>query len=89
MIALGCQLEQAFMEQFVGREVTVLFEEEYAGKKGYLEGHTDHYIKVIAPGKPEMEGEVLPVFVEELEEGCLAGRVVCPEIRGHQGQKES
>lgn len=75
LIALGHQLERAFMDRFVGKEVAVLFEDESADKKGYYEGHTDHYIRVIAPGGPELEGRLLPVLIERPGDSCLVGRI--------------
>jgi threonylcarbamoyladenosine tRNA methylthiotransferase MtaB len=75
LIALGHRLEQAFMERFVGSEVTVLFEEESADKDGYFEGYTDHYLRVIASGGPELEGRILPVLIERMGDSCLIGRI--------------
>jgi threonylcarbamoyladenosine tRNA methylthiotransferase MtaB len=79
LIALGQRLEQDFMDRFLGKEVTVLFEDESADRKGYYEGHTDHYIRVIAAGRPELEGRLMPVLAEEPGEGCLVGRIAVRE----------
>ena len=63
------------MEQFIGRKETVLFEKAYNGKEGLVEGHTDHYIKALVPGGPELEGQLLPVFLDGREKDCLTGHV--------------
>lgn len=76
LIGIGHQMEKTFMKQFIGKEVLVLFEEEESiEKEGCYEGHTDHYIKVIAPGGPELEGKLLLVNIEGMTSGCLLGRV--------------
>jgi len=78
LIALGHKLEQAFMEKFVGRQVSVLFEEEHPDMKGCYEGYTDQYVRVIAPGGPELEGKILPVEIYKVntEGDSLAGQVM-------------
>ena len=75
LIELGHQMEKTFMKQFIGKEVLVLFEEESIEKEGCYEGHTDHYIKVIAPGGPELEGKLLLVNIEGMTSGGLLGRI--------------
>ncbi len=59
---------------FVGREAEVLFEEEVPG--GYLEGFSEHYLRVRVEASKEKKGEVFKVRVEELGEECLVGSVI-------------
>jgi threonylcarbamoyladenosine tRNA methylthiotransferase MtaB len=76
LIALGRSLEQAYIKQFEGRQVMVLFEEEHPDLEGCYEGYTDQYVRVMVQGGPELEGKLLPVMVEEALEGCLKGRTM-------------
>ena len=76
LIHLGNQLEKEFMEQFVGRQVNVLFEEEHSGHKDFYIGYTDQYVRVTAQGDFNLEGKLLPVMVESIEENNLIGRII-------------
>jgi threonylcarbamoyladenosine tRNA methylthiotransferase MtaB len=81
MVALSRKLEQNYMEQFIGRRGIVLFEKAYNGKEGLMEGHTDHYIKALVPGGPELEGKLLPVLFGGREKDCLTGHVTGTDAR--------
>ncbi|HHY82169.1 MAG TPA: tRNA (N(6)-L-threonylcarbamoyladenosine(37)-C(2))-methylthiotransferase MtaB [Clostridiales bacterium] len=78
LIELGHSLELAFMKSFVGKQVSVLFEEEHPDMKGLYEGYTEQYVRVTAPGGPELAGMILPVEIYEInrETNSLEGRVV-------------
>jgi len=76
LIALGNQLEREFMEQFAGRQVNVLFEEEHSNREGFYIGYTDQYVRVTTQGDFNLEGKLLPVMVESVEEDNLIGRIM-------------
>jgi len=51
LIALGYEQKQAFMKRFLGKELSVLIEEEVVIEgKQYLVGHTPEYLKVALEG---------------------------------------
>jgi len=68
LIAVGKQLEEAFAQRFVGREVEVLIEENG-------EGYTREYLRlrVDAPTQP---GDIVRVFVSGREKACLLGESI-------------
>jgi threonylcarbamoyladenosine tRNA methylthiotransferase MtaB len=80
LIDLGHQLERAFIKQFIGREVAVLFEEEHPDWEGFYEGYSDQYVRVMVKGDSELEGKLLPVLIKEIDEDRLMGQVICREI---------
>lgn len=69
LIQLGERMAEDYAGQFVGREVEVLFEEEISG--GYLEGLSEHYLRVRAKADPENKGKVVLVRVEEKDRESL------------------
>jgi threonylcarbamoyladenosine tRNA methylthiotransferase MtaB len=62
LIALGEELERAFVKSLVGTRQRVLFEEQ--GEGGLAEGYTENYVRVIAPGTPGQTREVVLRSVE-------------------------
>jgi len=64
MLALADELESRAAERWVGRQVSVLFEER--GRKG-LTGHTEHYLRLHADGPDEWIGRILPVTPHRAE----------------------
>ena len=48
LISLTKNTAQEFVKSFMGKTVTVLFEQEHKGISGLYEGKTDNYITVIA-----------------------------------------
>ena len=64
MLALADELESRAAERWVGRQVSVLFEER--GQKG-LTGHTEHYLRLHADGPDEWIGRILPVTPHRAE----------------------
>src|SRR5690606_18896784 len=58
LIALGNQLEKAFMEQFAGKRVNVLFEEEQSQRESCYIGYTDQYVRVAVQSDTNLEGKL-------------------------------
>ena len=54
MIQLAERMSQEYRDSFVGRQVSVLLEEE--GEEGYMVGYTKEYIRVQMAGGPELAG---------------------------------
>jgi threonylcarbamoyladenosine tRNA methylthiotransferase MtaB len=68
MLALADELESRAAERWVGRQVSVLFEER--GSKG-LTGHTEHYLRLHADGPDDWVGRILPVTPHRAESAEL------------------
>lgn len=75
LIELGHKLMHNFNNRFINRTMEVLFEDESSFKKGYIEGYTTNYIKVLAEGDKELEGEILPVSINEVYGENLIGTI--------------
>ncbi|MCE5234580.1 MAG: tRNA (N(6)-L-threonylcarbamoyladenosine(37)-C(2))-methylthiotransferase MtaB [Clostridiaceae bacterium] len=70
LIALGNELETAYLNTFAGTEQEVLFE-ECEGNRVY--GHTGTYARVCVEGGEELIGAMCGVKIERVEKGCLYG----------------
>ena len=70
LIALGNQLEAAFVKNLVGKCVTVLMEEAQGG--GLVMGYSPQYVRVISEGRP---GEIADVLIDRTEGGTAYGHV--------------
>lgn len=60
LVDLSNELENKYMNQFIGREV-VLLPEIY--KDGYLIGHTDNYLKIRIKGRVELLNQLINVRI--------------------------
>lgn len=76
LIELGNQLSHAYALQQVGKKVGVLVEQPYGQDAALFEGHSDSYLKVIFPGYEELRGELVTVYIEEVEGALLKGRII-------------
>ena len=65
--ALSAKNRHQFYESQLGKEVSVLFENE--NKKGYIQGFSTNYIKVRAPWNPEWVNTTKKVRLTEIDEG--------------------
>jgi threonylcarbamoyladenosine tRNA methylthiotransferase MtaB len=65
--ALSAKKRHQFYESQLGKEVSVLFENE--NKKGYIQGFSTNYIKVRAPWNPEWVNTTKKVGLTEIDEG--------------------
>lgn len=75
MIAAGKESRDAFLRAFIGREATVLFEQEHAHQTGWYEGKTENYMTVVCESARDLSGELLGVYLERAEDGILYGRL--------------
>ena len=74
MAAVAGKNELKYMESFIGREVEVLLEE--VDKKGYWEGHTDNYLKILCRFDDAEKGQLRRVKISELNKHNLYGEEV-------------
>ena len=72
LLALGRELESRFARRQVGAEVEVLFE-TVKPESGTVEGVSEHYLRVVAPGGPEWYGRLSRVLVMSAEGAILRG----------------
>jgi threonylcarbamoyladenosine tRNA methylthiotransferase MtaB len=84
LLALGRDLECRFAQRSVGAEVEVLFETAEP-ESGTVEGVSEHYLRVVAPGGPQACGRLTRVLVMSAEGAILRGvREGCaPGLRNH------
>jgi len=79
LLTLADELEKAYVASFLGTTQKVLFEEEVPWKKGWLQGFTEHYIKVMAEGDQNLKGRIEYVLLEDQDEEVVRGSIV-PQI---------
>ncbi|MDD4334816.1 MAG: tRNA (N(6)-L-threonylcarbamoyladenosine(37)-C(2))-methylthiotransferase MtaB [Desulfotomaculaceae bacterium] len=82
LIRLGKKLAAQFASSHLGRNLSVLVEQPAPGADGFLEGHTDNYIKVVFPGQAALVGQVVPVQTEKLQETILEGKIIGQQNEG-------
>ncbi len=74
MIALSNSLNREFMARYTGGETEVLFERE---EKGYYEGHTSNYIKVLVKSDENLTNRILRVKLKEIvTEETMMGELI-------------
>ncbi|MEG2353374.1 MAG: tRNA (N(6)-L-threonylcarbamoyladenosine(37)-C(2))-methylthiotransferase MtaB [Clostridium sp.] len=76
LIELNKLNEVRFMERFIGSEMYVLFEEGTILQKGYYEGYTQNYIKVIVKSEGNLKGKILKVKLNVVEEEHILGELI-------------
>lgn len=77
LISLTNETKDTFLHSFVGKEVEVLFEREYKGKKDTYEGKTPNYITVIAKSENDISNEIYNVRINEIKDGIAIGVIQC------------
>lgn len=76
LIELNLNLEKEFMNQFKGKVMQVLFEEEMKNKKGTYVGYTPNYIKVEVDSEKGIEGKILNVKLLESKSESMIGSLI-------------
>ncbi len=64
-----------FRRQLLGETVTVLFENQRDPATGYLKGHSEHYVPVIAEGGDRLMNQLVPVKIEAISDQQVSGCV--------------
>ena len=70
--ALAARLKSAYLEQWVGTSLPVLFEEE---KNGLWRGHAPNYVEVMAQGEA-LHNVIRDAKITELHGDGLSGQVL-------------
>lgn len=74
MLKLSNTLNRQFMSEFIGKEKEVLFERK---EKGYYEGHTTNYIKVLVKSGEDLTNRLIRVKLKEIiTEETMMGELV-------------
>ena len=68
--AVAAELERAYLEQWVGQSLPVLFEEE---RDGHWRGYTTRYTEVRVEGQENLHNQLRTVRLERVEDTALAG----------------
>lgn len=71
--AVAAQMERAYLEQWVGQTVPVLFEEE---RDGLWRGHTTRYAEVAVSCRDNLHNQLRSVRIEKVEGSALLGELV-------------
>ena len=66
---LSAKMRGVFYESQLGKEKTVLFEDE--NKEGYINGFTENYVKVKTPWNPELVNTLQRVKLTEIDDDGL------------------
>jgi threonylcarbamoyladenosine tRNA methylthiotransferase MtaB len=73
LLAVAAELAQQAAQSWVGRKVSVLFEEH--DDEGRLTGLTQHYVRIHSEGPAEHIGRIAEVVPERAENGELFGKL--------------
>ena len=74
--SLGTRKTDAFCRRFSGRTMNVLFEDRREAGTGYLQGVTDNYIRVFAPGPENTKNSIAPVRLLDVRPDRVIGKLV-------------
>ena len=72
LIKLSNDNEKEYNEEYLGKKVDVLFEEE---KNGLWSGYTSNYIKVFTKCSENLENQIREVTIKEAKEQNLLGEI--------------
>lgn len=75
LIELDGILEKKFMDEFLGRDMDVLYERQLPGREDFYEGYTPNYIKVIAKSAENLEDSIIKTRLVSTEKGYMNGKV--------------
>jgi len=70
---LSQRKRRLYFEQFIGKNVTVLFEQQ---KNGYWVGLTDNYIRVKVRSEKNLHNQLLPVLLETIDKQTMIGTLL-------------
>ncbi|MDU4888961.1 MAG: tRNA (N(6)-L-threonylcarbamoyladenosine(37)-C(2))-methylthiotransferase MtaB [Clostridium sp.] len=75
LIELNHKNEVEFMEGFIGRTMSVLYEEKVSGSENSYVGYTENYLKVITNSSEDVSGKIVPTKVISVEAEHMIGEV--------------
>lgn len=75
LIELNHKNEVEFMEGFIGRTMSVLYEEKVSGTENSYVGYTENYLKVIAKSNTDISGKIVPTKVVAVDTEHMIGEM--------------
>lgn len=76
LLALNLVNEKRFIEQFIGSNLNVLFEQEVKEMDGFIEGYTDNYINVKVKSGEDAIGSILNCMLTENMGEYAYGKII-------------
>jgi threonylcarbamoyladenosine tRNA methylthiotransferase MtaB len=76
LLELSKENRKDFLNNYIGRTMSVLFEQEVSGKEGMIEGLTSNYIRVECSGTAELKGKIFDVRLDEIQEDYMHGSII-------------
>ncbi|MBC2579248.1 tRNA (N(6)-L-threonylcarbamoyladenosine(37)-C(2))-methylthiotransferase MtaB [Clostridium sp. DJ247] len=76
LIALDRQLENEFMNKFVGRNMDVLYEQKHNGLEKTYEGYTPNYIKVVCESNENIKEKIVKTSLSQVKEEFIEGTMI-------------
>lgn len=77
LIELNSINESRFIERFAGGKMMVLYEAQCKDLEGYVEGYTDNYIEVKAPGNSGDIGRIRETLLIDNHGSYAEGKILC------------
>lgn len=75
LIELNHKNEVEFMEGYIGRTMSVLYEEKVSGSENSYVGYTENYLKVITESNEDISGKIVPTKVVAVEAEHMLGEI--------------
>lgn len=75
LIKLAQKFEEEYTLSFINKEMDVLFESESESLKGYYEGLTKNYIKVLVKSDKELKGHIKQVLLQVYKDNSIFGTI--------------
>lgn len=76
LITLSRENTINFNRRYIGKVVQVLIEQEVKDKKGFVEGITPNYMRVLCDGSGNLKGEIMNVEILGIEEDYCIGKSI-------------
>ena len=76
LTTLADEMRKNYCEKFIGKTKKVLFETVSKDLEGYVEGHTDNYLKVLVKGDITLEGNIEKNYLKKLNDKIIIGEIV-------------
>ncbi|WMM23508.1 tRNA (N(6)-L-threonylcarbamoyladenosine(37)-C(2))-methylthiotransferase MtaB [Tissierella sp. MB52-C2] len=73
LISLGEELMLEFNQGFIGKKLSVLFEEESKKEKDFIEGYTTNYIRVKSKKESHNIGSIMDIKIKDTKDDFLIG----------------
>lgn len=75
LIELNHKNEVEFMEGYIGRTMSVLYEEKVSDSENSYVGYTENYLKVITESSEDISGKIVPTKVVAVEAEYMLGEI--------------